>query len=484
MDNKDGVGKRIQVRRLKTVFGKLFTVYLTFCLIIILIFSIIFSNRFHYYFIEFIQEMMVEQARFIANEYQNVDQIIANPEKAIEIILFRVETLNNYLGATTWIVDKKKLVNVLTKNYTSYTVKDEQVYNELLQTIFAGNVVKSQGVFKDSTDGEILTIGHPIIIGNQIYYILLIHAPLDYIYDILREINWLILNLLVISSIIVFMIIYLLSKHITIPLVEMNKVARQISNGEFDKRINVKGEDEVAQLGISLNNMANNLDKIEQNKNDFLSNITHDLRTPLTSIQGFVTAILDGTIPPDKTDKYLNIVLAETKRMINMTNSILELHKLQFSEIKVTKIAFDIHEMIKDVLTNLEIRVSEKNIKIQLFLEDKVQMVLADSEKIVRVVQNLLDNALKFVDEGGTIQIETVTDSNKLFVSIKNSGSKLTEEELKHIWNRFYKSDLSRSQEGMGLGLVIVKEIIQSHNEKICVTSDDMTTFCFSLERA
>ncbi|MFQ9698335.1 MAG: sensor histidine kinase, partial [Zhenhengia sp.] len=229
------------------------------------------------------------------------------------------------------------------------------------------------------------------------------------------------------------------------------------------------------------------LDKIEANRKSFIANVSHDMRSPLTSIQGFVTAILDGTIPPEKHEKYLRIVLNESQRMIKMTNDILELNKMEEGNLPLKKMEFDIHEMIRDLLDNFEQVTKEKEVKVNVILDKKDQMVFADPEKIARVVQNLLDNAFKFVNKQGTIEVETVAKQHKIWVYIRNSGPAIPEEEQKSIWERFYKADLSRGKDkkGMGIGLVSVKETMKQHNEELGIISKEgeMVTFYFTLSK-
>ena len=278
-----------------------------------------------------------------------------------------------------------------------------------------------------------------------------------------------------------------MSKQMTKPLKQMNQIAKKIANGDFEKRVSIDGEDEISQLGSSLNYMAGELDKIEANRKSFIANVSHDMRSPLTSIQGFVTAILDGTIPPEKHEKYLRIVLNESQRMIKMTNDILELNKMEEGNLPLKKMEFDIHEMIRDLLDNFEQVTKEKEVKVNVILDKKDQMVFADPEKIARVVQNLLDNAFKFVNKQGTIEVETVAKQHKIWVYIRNSGPAIPEEEQKSIWERFYKADLSRGKDkkGMGIGLVIVKETMKQHNEELGIISKEgeMVTFYFTLSK-
>ena len=261
--------------------------------------------------------------------------------------------------------------------------------------------------------------------------------------------------------------------------------SKTIASGHFDERIVVKGQDEIAELGLSLNHMAEELDKIEENRRSFIANVSHDLRSPLTSIQGFVTAILDGTISPEKQDRYLKIVLSETQRMIGMTNTILELNKMEESRHPLNKTTFNINNVIERNFASLEKRALEKGITLTKQFNAEQPYVVADLDGISRVVQNLLDNAMKFVGQDGFIEVRTALRGNRLWVAIYNSGPPIPKEQQSEIWNRFYKGDRSRGMDkrGVGLGLVIVKEIIKQHGEVVGVRSEDEepVVFYFSL---
>ena len=233
--------------------------------------------------------------------------------------------------------------------------------------------------------------------------------------------------------------------------------------------------DEIGYLAASLNYMANELNTLEEDQRKFISNVSHDFRSPLTSIKGYVEAMLDGTIPVEMQEKYLNIILFETERLNKLTKSLLELNKFGSHGVMLDVTDFDINQMIKTTLLTFEGICANKHIRFNLILSGEQLFITADFSKIQQVLYNLIDNAIKFSHQDSTITIETTEKNDKVFVSVKDTGIGIPKDSLKKIWERFYKTDLSRGKDkrGTGLGLSIVKEIIQAHGENInCISTE------------
>jgi len=235
-----------------------------------------------------------------------------------------------------------------------------------------------------------------------------------------------------------------------------------------------------------MNYMANELDTLEEDQRKFISNVSHDFRSPLTSIKGYIEAMLDGTIPVELQDKYLNIILFETERLTKLTQGILDLNQFgRHRGIMLDLADFDINRMIKTTILTFEGTCEKKGITFDLVLTGQELFVHADMSKIQQVLYNLIDNATKFSHQNSAIKIETSIKNEKVFISVKDSGIGIPADSIKKIWERFYKTDLSRGKDkkGTGLGLAIVKEIIQAHNEHINVISTEGvgTEFIFTL---
>ena len=276
-----------------------------------------------------------------------------------------------------------------------------------------------------------------------------------------------------------------LTNRMTTPLRRISDAAKKFGGGDFSARVPVEGDDELAQLAETFNTMAGSLEKIDQSRRSFMGNIAHELRTPMTTIKGFIDGMLDGTIPPELHEKYLKIVLNETERLTKLTNSLLTLNNLNTRGMVLEKTDFDINSIIRNTAASFEGTCQQKHIAIELVLTGEQLFVNGDMGKIQQVLYNLLDNAIKFSHSDSVIKIETTEKRNKVFVSIKDSGIGIPKESLKLIWDRFYKTDLSRGKDkkGTGLGLSITREIIQAHNENINVISTEGvgTEFIFSL---
>ncbi len=317
---------------------------------------------------------------------------------------------------------------------------------------------------------------------------LIIHTTTADINDTLRSIYSISFIPCLIIIIIAFILLQTISLKILRPIKKLAEVAEAYSTGDFDTETGIKSKDEIGQLAESMEYMASELSKLEQYRHDFISNISHDFRSPLTSIRGYVTAMQDGTIPPDKQDRYLGIVLDETNRLTKLTQGLLELNNLEMygPYLKITE--FDFIDVLRTTLNTFEIKCIDKNVAIYLNNHSEETIVSADNTKIQQVVYNLIDNALKFTPSGKRIFISIDDKGDKLNISIRDEGIGMSPDTQKKIWTRFYKSDTSRGKDkgGTGLGLAITKEIIKAHNESITVKSAEGkgSEFIFTLTKA
>jgi signal transduction histidine kinase len=283
-------------------------------------------------------------------------------------------------------------------------------------------------------------------------------------------------------------LIYISSRAISKPLRQINEAAKIIAGGDFDKRIAVKSKDEVGQLAGQFNSMAESLQEQEKIRRSFIANLSHDLRSPLTSMRGFLEAISDGTVPPEQQPYYLNIVMDESERLIKLSNEMLDIHRIQDSGLTAELADFEINALIRKTVMGFERRALEKKITVNCNFIHPEDHVLADHEMLARVLYNLLDNALKFTPDGGEITVETTTEGRKLKITVSDNGRGMTPEEQKRAFDRFYKGDPSRGEDklGSGLGLSIVKEFIRAHGEQITVASEEGkgSVFAFTLQLA
>ena len=258
-----------------------------------------------------------------------------------------------------------------------------------------------------------------------------------------------------------------------------------MAKGDFSKRIPVTSDDEIGELAASFNAMTNSLVRLEETRKSFIANVSHEMRTPMTTIGGFIDGIIDGTIEPQKQGYYLNIVSSEVKRLSRMVQSMLSLARLESSEFVLKREQFDFREQILSIVIGQEQRIEEKKIDIRGLDSLPAVTLTADKDLIHQAVYNLVDNAIKFVNTGGYIAFKTDVNSSNIEFSIENSGVGIPRGDLPFIFDRFYKLDKSRAtnKNSMGLGLYIVKTIIKNHGGTISVCSkeNEFTRFNFVL---
>ena len=280
--------------------------------------------------------------------------------------------------------------------------------------------------------------------------------------------------------------IYFITERILHPLRSMTKATKRYARGDFAARVEVWGDDEIAELGTAFNQMAEALDNLEKMRASFLQSVSHDLRTPMTVIAGFIDNINSGVIPPDMHRHYLEIVSNEVKRLSRMVNTLLDVSRLESGDKKYNFTDFDIAEMARLILISFEKPIDEKHIEVEFIAEDSI-FVHADEDAIHRVIYNLCHNAIKFSSEGGLLKIElSRTKDEKVAISVYNEGQGISAEDLPYVFDRFYKSDKSRGLDktGVGLGLYISKTMIDAHGEQLRVRSEEGKNceFCFELK--
>lgn len=277
--------------------------------------------------------------------------------------------------------------------------------------------------------------------------------------------------------------VYFITEKITGPLKEISVAAKQFAKGKFDVRVRVRGNDEIARLAVAMNNMAESLDNYDTMRNTFMSNVSHDLRSPMTSISGFVDGILDGVIPPEKHEYYLRIVSAEIRRLSRLVASLLDLSRIQAGDRKFTMAPFDACEMCREIVISFEERINEKKLEVEFDCSDDELTVVADRDAIYQIAYNLCDNAVKFATEGGALRVGVKKLKNKkALITVYNDGQGIAPADLPYVFERFYKSDKSRglNKNGVGLGLYISKTIVEAHGETIWVESEFGKNCCFS----
>lgn len=287
-----------------------------------------------------------------------------------------------------------------------------------------------------------------------------------------------------IALVLTLIISWFLSDMLTRPLKGLVAAAKKFGRGDFDVRVSENNNcDEIDELAASFNNMATSLQQQEELSRGFVANVSHELKTPMTSIRGFVDGMLDGTIPPEKHNQYLKIISEEVGRLSRLVVRMLDAAKIQAGELIITPMPFDLAEMAARVLISFEKQIDSKKLEMDVELADDL-IVNGDSDHIYRVIYNLVDNAVKFINDGGTLTIRAEKEGAMSLFLIRNTGSEIPPEDLPHVFDRFYKVDRSRSKDrtGAGLGLYIVKSIVNLHGGDISVrSSSGETEFAFTM---
>ena len=287
--------------------------------------------------------------------------------------------------------------------------------------------------------------------------------------------------------------IYIITERVISPLRDMSRAAKRMAVGQFDLRVPVRGKDEVAQLAVAFNQMAGELDNLERMRNSFVANVSHDLRTPMTTIAGFIDGILDGVIPPEQTEHYLKVVSDEVRRLSRLVTALLDVSRLQAGDRQFDVKPFDICEMGRQILISFEQKITDKRLDVEFVCDDERMFVLADRDSIHQILYNITDNAVKFSSEQGKLKMTFAWSApeggrrRKAVVKVFNEGQGIPAEDLPFVFERFYKSDKSRSldKSGVGLGMFISKTIIDAHGESISVASEygKNCEFTFTLAR-
>ncbi len=424
-------------------------------------------------------EKLYEEANLIADKYAGD---LYNNQISLDTVKNQLDDLRVYLDSTIWIINPSG--RMVLDSSKPIDVNNEVVIEGFDPTVTAGSYY-TVGDFFGYFNEETLSVFAPITADYTVKGYVVIHTPMSKIQkssENLLAISYILLILLFLLSLI---ILIFFTEFVYVPLRKITDATEQYAAGNMGYEFSVDSDDEIGYLAAALQFMASEIAKTEDNQKKFVANVSHDFRSPLTSIRGYLEAMLDGTIPPEMHEKYLGIVLNETERLTKLTNSLLTLNNLNVRGVVLEKSIFDINEIIRGTAASSEVQLRNKSIALDLVLTGDEMLVEADMGKIQQVLYNLLDNAIKFSHHNSVIKIETTVKHQKVFVSVKDSGIGIPKDSLKLIWDRFYKTDLSRGKDkkGTGLGLSITKEIIKAHGENINVISTEGvgTEFIFSL---
>lgn len=463
----------------KRLYLKLLIGYVIFGILGFILVST-FSSHYTYEYIEDTEvDRLYKEANMIASTYASN---YFNEDITVDDLHDSLATLSTYLSSEIWVMNTDGDILI---NSNASVDMDHLTHIDGFNVADFGSKYYTTGSFYNYYDDTHLTVFSPITINYKVRGYVLIHQPLS----VITQHHAHLLNIMYLTLLLIFicatLLLIIIGFEVYIPIRKMIKGADAFAEGNFSYKIPVHKNDEIGYLAASLNYMANELNTLEDDQRKFISNVSHDFRSPLTSIKGYVEAMLDGTIPPEMQEKYLNIILFETERLTKLTESLLELNKYEARKVILEMKDFDINGMIRQICETFEGTCKEKHLVFELLLSSDSLRVHADMGKIQQVLYNLIDNAIKFSHFDSKITIETISRNGKAYISIKDYGMGIPKDCVTKIWERFYKTDLSRGRDkrGTGLGLSIVKEIVEAHDENINVISTEGvgTEFIFTL---
>lgn len=424
-------------------------------------------------------ENLYSEATLIANTYAGG---LYNNETTLETVKAQLDSLSIYLNSIIRIVNPSGRLVIDTSSPLNI---EEVVYIENFDSTSSSGSYYTINTFFDSFDKDVLTVTAPITSDYKVRGYVVIHSDLRDTDDLCNSLLIISYFTLIILFLLSLIILIFFTELVYLPLRKITRATEHYASGDMKYELQIESEDEIGYLAACLNYMSKEIARSEDDQRKLVANISHDFRSPLTSIKGYLEAMIDGTIPTEMHRKYIGIVLNETERLTKLTNNLLTLNNLNTNGMILEKTDFDINKVIRNTSATFEGQCHKKTIAIEVILTGDEMYVNADMGKIQQVLYNLIDNAIKFSHQNSVIKIETSVKKNKLFVSVKDSGIGIPKDDQKLIFDRFYKSDLSRGKDkkGTGLGLSIVKEIVNAHNEHINVISTEGvgTEFIFSL---
>lgn len=479
----------------KSVFAKYITAFMLIIFVSFAMLTVITTVMVNDYSMDAKSELMsnsvsaaVEyvQSKLKSYEATDFDRFINDNRSDIDIML-RAITFNAD-DITLVVTDNQGSVRMCMGVSENIIPENAVLPKSLMDEINNGKSVSGFAEIGDLFDEPQLVNAAPVIYDNYVLGTVFSFSDSASVNDLLDVM----IQTIVLSSLWVMLAaliaVYLISEKVISPLKAISRAAKKFAAGHFDVRVNVKGRDEVAQLATAFNNMAQSLDNYESTRNTFVANVSHDLRTPMTTISGFIDGILVGAIPPEKHEYYLGVIATEVRRLSRLVTTLLDVSRLQAGERKFVMSTFDICEMARQILISFEQKIEAKRLDVEFDCFDDSIYVKADRDAIYQVLYNICDNAVKFSYEKGKLAVSIAYNrEKKVEVSVYNEGNGIPAEDLPYVFERFFKSDKSRGLDktGVGLGMFITKTIMEAHSEGIRVESESgkYCRFVFTLQK-
>lgn len=476
----------------KSVFYKYVTLFLVMIVVSFAVLSVVVATMFTEYTIETKNNIIIRSSDAIVDYMQNDCKIVDEAtfqtalNKEYDSIRSFISQISPFADDLIFMIsDDQGFIYIYDSSITSSYVLNDIPREDMEKLSKAGSTVSvdMKGLFEEKhysyatpyygEDGQLLGA-------------IFVCSPTEGMDDMVDMVVRIIVMTSLWVMVIAMVCVYFLTERSITPLKDMTAAAKKFSQGDFSTRIEVKGRDEIAQLADSFNAMAQQLDKLEDTRRTFLVNVAHDLRTPMTTIGGFIDGIRDGAIPADKQDYYLELISGEVKRLSRLVSQLLDVSRIEAGDRKFKFEDFDICEMGRMILISFESKLEEKKLDVEFETDSDNIFVNGDRDAIHQVFYNICHNAIKFSYEGGKYRIRINRMNKKIYVSVYNEGVGMPEEDLVHVFERFYKSDKSRGLDktGVGMGMYITKTIINAHGQDIWVNSvqNEYCEFVFTLK--
>ena len=470
------------------LFWRMFSAFLAALLLTVIVLSLLMVVIVREERRKALEDEVRMQARDVAQLLSQRDSLVINRNDAplINALNWKITEISENYNASVWLATSSGAVLILGRQeYTSEQVKDASV-REQIYKVLSGQEIRVQGLIPE-LGNKMVTIGVPWTYkGQRVVGAVLLHISIE---SLSVDYSDMVRNALIAAAVAMVVgaaLAYFISRRQTEPLRKINGAVKAFAAGQLDERVDIDGDEELTQLGASLNKMAEDLKNLEESRRSFVASVSHELRSPLTCISGYVSGMLDGTIPDEERSRYLNVVLSESARLTKLVNDLLELSKFESGKFPLTKTLFDVNELVRVELLKFEQRIDDKRLEVDVNFREDPCRVVADADRIRQVVTNLIDNAVKFAPEGAKVALTTEAAGDTCFVSVFNEGPAIDQADLPFLFDRFYKADKAHtSGMGTGLGLSIVKKILEQHGQTIKVsTGASGTAFTFTLERA
>ena len=472
---------------MKTTFGRLFGTAAAILLAALLLLGTFFQVLVKDYLVTNTTEKLTADAKTIAElaAAYNADSSLSNPNFLTNLIISaRVS------GADAVICNAEGKVVLCSDSPLGCEHQGMSFDKSFVRTVMEQELVLKTGRIDGLYDDSRYVVSVPITDVNSDVRLglVVVSAPMEDTVAVLSKIFQIFVFVAVSVVLVAVLLMSIFTRRQVRPLRAMAKAATDFGHGNLTARVRVDESDtqEVQELALAFNNMASSLQKSEYQRTEFVANVSHELKTPMTTIGGYVDGILDGTIPQGRQEQYLRIVSDEVKRLSRLVRSMLDISRLQDQEgiPEEKKTRFDLEECAGQVLITFEQKINGKNLNVDVDMPEHGVYTWANEDYVTQVIYNLLDNAVKFCPQEGTLGLSIREGENKAYISVSNEGQTIPPEELPLVFDRFHKIDKSRSQnrDGWGLGLYIVKTIVCSHGENISVTSrDGKTEFTFTM---